>query len=263
VTDPMQGRPGPAEPGASVPATLHDEHALLIREVTSRALAVLSEADEGRWPQQQLQELLNYLRLEVLQQIVDEEWLLFRAAHHAPLELARLRRDHLELRLAIDVLAQAAAAGESAERLSPRQLSVTTCDLLAQLEQHLVAEEELTSMGAGAPATASLGAQPHEWYSLIEGPVVDVDQLPGEQGVDAVRGGCCDSPGPSEWRFAPAAIQARCGSAWSQPTPAGTAWNTSSAAPAAGVFRSPAARSTGRLTRSREVDSLRPSKHRV
>ena len=160
---------------------------MLRREVTSRAQAVLSEAEEGRWPQQQLQELLNYLRLEVLQQIVDEEWLLFRAAHHAPDELARLRRDHLELRLAIDVLAQT-AAGDSGERLSPRQLSATTRDLLVQLEQHFAAEEELTGRGAGAPATASLGAQPHEWYSIIQAPVIDLDQLAGEQGVDAVLG---------------------------------------------------------------------------
>src|SRR6185437_11807452 len=100
MTNATQGRPGLAEPGVSAPAsTLQEEHAVLRREVTSRAQAVLSETDEGRWPQQQLQELLNYLRLEVLQQVVDEEWLLFRAAHHAPDELARLRRDHLELRL--------------------------------------------------------------------------------------------------------------------------------------------------------------------
>jgi uncharacterized protein (DUF2249 family) len=188
MTDATQGRPGLAEHGASAPATtLREEHAVLRREVTSRAQAVLSEADQGRWPQLQLQELLNYLRLEVLQQVVDEEWLLFRAAHHAPDELARLRRDHLELRLAIDVLAQAAAA-DSGERLSPWQLSATTRDLLAQLEQHFAAEEELSSIGAAAPATASLGAQPHEWYSLIQAPVIDLDQLAGEQGVDAVLG---------------------------------------------------------------------------
>jgi len=188
MTDATQGAPGLAKPGARAPATtLREEHAVLRREVTSRAQAVLSEAEEDRWPQRQLQELLNYLHLEVLQQIVDEEWLLFRAAHHASDELARLRRDHLELRLAIDVLAQA-AAGDSGERLSPRQLSATTRDLLAQLEQHFAAEEELTSMGAGAPATASLGAQPHEWYSLIQAPVIDLDQLAGEQGVDAVLG---------------------------------------------------------------------------
>src|SRR4051794_39756456 len=120
MTEATHGRPGLAEPDASGPATtLREEHAVLRREVTSRAHPVLSEAEEGRWPQQQLQELLKYLRLEVLQQIVDEEWLLFRAAHHAPVELARLRRDHLELRLAIDVLAQTAAA-DSGEQLSSR-----------------------------------------------------------------------------------------------------------------------------------------------
>ena len=41
--------------------------------------------------------------------MTDEEWLLFRAAHHIPDELALLRREHLELHLAVEVLAEAAA----------------------------------------------------------------------------------------------------------------------------------------------------------
>ena len=90
----------PGKPATATPETLKDEHAVLMREVRARAQAVLTVADEGRWPTAELQELLNYLRLEVLQQVVDEEWLLFRIAHHAPHELARLRRDHLELRVA-------------------------------------------------------------------------------------------------------------------------------------------------------------------
>jgi uncharacterized protein (DUF2249 family) len=157
-----------------------------MREVTTRAQAVTSEADEGRWPQPQLRELLNYLHLEVLRQLVDEEWLLFRVVRHAPDELARLRRDHLELRLAIEVLDQAAATGGGTEGLSPQQLSATTRDLLAQLGRHLADEDELAIVGEATPATASLGAQPHEWYALSEGPVIDLDKLPGEQGVDAV-----------------------------------------------------------------------------
>jgi uncharacterized protein (DUF2249 family) len=32
---------------------------------------------------------------------------------------------------------------------------------------------------------ATLGARPHEWYAVTEGPVVDLDLLPGEQGLDA------------------------------------------------------------------------------
>ena len=165
--------------------SLQDEHALLLREVTMRAQAVTSEADRGSWPQAQLRELLNYLHLEVLQQLVDEEWLLFRVVRHAPDELDRLRHDHLELRLAIEVLDQAAARGGNAEGLSPQQLSATTRDLLALLLGHLAAEDELAIAGEAAPATTSFGAQPHEWYALTEGPVVELDKLPGERGADA------------------------------------------------------------------------------
>lgn len=167
-----------------VPSTLPDEHALLMREVAARADDLLREADEGRWPEQQLRELVNYLHLEVLEQIVDEEWMLFRSAYHASDDLARLRRDHLELRLAIDVLAKAAAGGGE---LSPQQLAATTRDLLTQLRDHLAAEEAVLAVpGAESLPTTSLGGRPHEWYALTEGPVIDLDTLPGEPGFDAV-----------------------------------------------------------------------------
>jgi uncharacterized protein (DUF2249 family) len=183
MTDAGRGTSEPEEPGARN-ATLQDEHALLMREVTLRAQAVTSIADEGRWPQAELRELLNYLHLEVLRQLVDEEWLLFRGVRQAPDQLARLRRDHLELRLAIEVLDQAAGTAGGTQGLSPQQLSAITRDLLAQLDRHLADEDELSTVEV-APATASLGAQPHEWYALSEGPVVDLDKLPGELGADA------------------------------------------------------------------------------
>ena len=169
-------------------ASLKDQHALLMREVIARARAVTSAADEGRWPKAQLHELLNYLHLEVLRQVVEEEWLLFRAVRHASEDLARLRREHLELRLAIEVLDQAAATGGRAAGLTPAQLSATTQDLVAQLAAHMVAEDELAVAGQNPPATTRFGAQPHEWYTLIECPVIDLDQLPGQQGADAVLG---------------------------------------------------------------------------
>jgi uncharacterized protein (DUF2249 family)/hemerythrin-like domain-containing protein len=176
------GRPGVA--GAAAGSTLAEEHALLLREVSDRAEVLLGEAVEGRWPAEQLRALVDYLHLEVLQQVVDEEWLLFRSAYHAPEELARLRREHLELRLAIDVLAQAAAG---AGGLSPQQLALTTEDLLARLEKHLAAEEQVLAVAGEAPrATTSLGGRPHEWYSLIQGPVIDLDALPSGPGFDAV-----------------------------------------------------------------------------
>jgi len=169
--------------GTLPPASLSDEHAVLRREVTSRADRVLREADEGRWPAEELAALVDYLHLEVLRQVVDEEWLLFRTARHTADDMARLRADHLELRLTIEELAQAAAGGRT---LRPAQLSATVRDLQTELEAHLAAEEKILAVAETAPpSVTSLGAQPHEWYALTEGPVIDLDRLPGAQGADA------------------------------------------------------------------------------
>ena len=186
MNEPRRDLRAPNRPGvaALTAPTLAEEHALLLREVSARAEVLLREAEERRWPAEQLRALLDYLHLEVLQQVVDEEWLLFRSAYHTPDELARLRREHLELRLAIDVLAQAADGGST---LTPQQLAVTTRDLLVRLEKHLAAEEVVLAVAGEAPrATTSLGSRPHEWYSLTQGPVIDLDALPGETGFDAV-----------------------------------------------------------------------------
>jgi uncharacterized protein (DUF2249 family) len=169
---------------AGVATTLAAEHEQLLSEVSDRAGVVLGETVEGRWPSLALRELVDYLHLEVLQQVVDEEWLLFGSAYHAPEELARLRQDHLELRLAIDVLAQAAAGGGDR---SPRRLAAATQDLLARLEEHLAAEERvLSAASSDSPSTAGLGAQPHEWYAITEQSLIDLDRLPGRRGFDAV-----------------------------------------------------------------------------
>ena len=124
----MSGPEGSTE-SARVAAALAEEHEQLLSEVRRRTEVVLHETEEGQWPILALRELVDYLHLEVLQQVVEEEWLLFRSAYHAPEELARLRRHHLEVRLAIDVLAQSAAGGGD---LSPQQLATTTQDLVAR-----------------------------------------------------------------------------------------------------------------------------------
>jgi uncharacterized protein (DUF2249 family) len=175
------------EPGSAEPApTLAQEHASLLSQVRRRADAVLAEADAGRWPDAELRELLNYLRLEVLRQVVDEEWLLFRAAHHAGEQLALLRREHLELRLAVDGLARIDVERSAGAPISTAQLSAVTGDLLTQLETHLAAEEDLLSATQEVtPGVTALGGQPHEWYELTQGPVIDLDELPGARGADA------------------------------------------------------------------------------
>jgi uncharacterized protein (DUF2249 family) len=190
MSQPTPGQENPSTAGRTTPheyTTLPEEHAVLRRNVAARSTALLSESEAGRWPQPELQELLNYLRLEVLRQVADEEWLLFRAAHHTPDELALLRREHLELHLAVEELAEAAATRGQAGGWSPQRLAATTRDLLDQLERHLADEERLlVNTGEPAPATASLGSRPHEWYPLTQAPVIDMDRLPGALGADAV-----------------------------------------------------------------------------
>ena len=137
-----------------------------------------------------MRELVNYLHLEVLRQIVDEEWLLFRTSRSTPEGLDRLRRDHLELRLTIDLLTHATMSRE----LSLAQIVETTHHLLTQLTDHMVAEERLLGVaGAEAPAVETVGSQPHRRYDLTEGPVIDLDKLSGAQGRRR-RAGPADPP---------------------------------------------------------------------
>jgi iron-sulfur cluster repair protein YtfE (RIC family) len=168
-----------------VALTLRTEHALLLEELTNRAEDLLRKVMAGQWPQAELRAFVDYLHLELLRHIADEEWLLFRASHHAPDDLHRLRQDHLDLRRTIEVLTEAAASGSTS---SPEQLSHTTRHLLTQLEDHMVAEQELLAAHGEAPSTASLGSRPHAWFALTEGPVINLNDLPGPVGVDAVLG---------------------------------------------------------------------------
>lgn len=181
-------QPASAAPTPSLsPATLPEEHEVLHRHVLHRATALLAETDAGRWPSAELGELLNYLRLEVLRQVADEEWLLFRHAHQSPDGLALLRREHLELHLAVEELAEAASTGGAGDGWSPERLARTTRDICSTLERHFPDEEALLACTANAtPAMAALGRRPHEWYSLTQGPVVELDELVGAPGADAV-----------------------------------------------------------------------------
>ncbi len=175
-------RPLAAMPG-DPPLTLAGEHALLLSQVIIRAEDLLAVTAEDRWPARELRVLVGYLRAEVLGQDADEERLLFPAG--APAGVSRLARDHARLRAAIETL-ERVAAGEST--WSPAQLAAATRDLLHQLERHFHTGQALlaaASTPGKVPATAMLGAHPHEWYPLTEGPVIDLDALPAGQAVDA------------------------------------------------------------------------------
>ncbi|MEP7179848.1 MAG: hypothetical protein ABI775_12210 [Pseudonocardiales bacterium] len=104
-------------------ATSRDEHALLLSEVQSRCRSVTAETGIDHRPGLELHRLLDYLRVEVLQ-------------------------EHF------------------------------------RKEQALMAVRE---DGAPTPATSALGSRPHEWYAYTEGPLIDLANLPGVQGSDAIR----------------------------------------------------------------------------
>lgn len=161
--------------------SLAGEHAVLRREITRRTEPLLRAADAGQWPEQELRSFVDYLQLEVLRQISDEEWQVYRAARHSGEPFAQLRSQHLELRLSIDELTAAAVAPA---RGAPADLAARVRDLVSQIESHIAAEEQVLT--GAAPSMSSLGSQPHEWYPLTEGPVIDLDRLPGPRGTDAV-----------------------------------------------------------------------------
>lgn len=170
------GRPGRA-PG------LAGEHGQLLRQVAVRAEALLAATAAGRWPARELEALLGYLRAEILRQAADEEMLLFPARRAHP-GLTRLARDHARLRAGIEALERAASGSGD----SPAGLAAGVRDLLCQLEGHLAAEEAVLAdpdRPGSTPATTALGAHPHDWYPLTEGPVFDLEALPPDQATDA------------------------------------------------------------------------------
>lgn len=177
----------PAEPLVEIESvgTLAAEHAGLLREVSARCEAVTSAVGPDHWPTNELHRLLDYLHVEVLQQVVDEEWLLFRDWHHAGDTVQQLRAEHADLRRGVEELTDAATG---ASQLSTGELATLISSLLRTLGEHFRAEQELLHDPQDAPSTSSLGAVPHEWYVLTEGPVIDLSALPGRPGVDAVLG---------------------------------------------------------------------------
>jgi uncharacterized protein (DUF2249 family) len=163
--------------------SLTAEHAQLLAQVSARARDLLAVAAQSRWPERELRALTAYLRAEVLRQIRDEERLLLPTYGAAPV-LAWLARDHARLRAAVDAMA-GTAGGE--RRCSLTRLATMTRDLLTQLSDHFATEQRLLAgLGAPAAATAALGAHPHRWDALTEGPVVDLDALPPATATEAV-----------------------------------------------------------------------------
>ncbi len=168
---------------ARPPLTLAEEHVLLLWQVTASAEKLLTATEHGRWPGAELAALAGYAQAEVLRQVSDEEALLFPAVPAQT--VAGLARDHVRLRAAADLLARAAAGDQP---MSPAQLAAAVRDFVVQLERPLRNEDDLLAPGRAprdVPGTVRLGGHPHEWYSLTEGPVADLDALPPDQAVAA------------------------------------------------------------------------------
>src|SRR3954465_5753600 len=83
--------------GAGEQHGLADEHAVLLDEVRYRNHAVLSALGEGRWPDREVDALVDYLRYEVLDQAASEERLLFPLAGEGLVDslVHRLVTDHV------------------------------------------------------------------------------------------------------------------------------------------------------------------------
>ncbi|HEX6472897.1 MAG TPA: DUF2249 domain-containing protein [Streptosporangiaceae bacterium] len=176
--------PQDASAATGGPSTLAGEHIYLLEEVTARAEDLLMVTAQNRWPERELRALIDYLQTEVIRQIRDEERLVL-PYYDAVSNLVRLTRDHTRLRVCIDAIA-AAATGH--EPRSPAKIATTTRDLLLQMEHHFSVEDTtLARPGTPAPATATLGAHPHRWYPLTEGPVIDLDRLPRDEVIEAIR----------------------------------------------------------------------------
>ncbi len=181
---PSDGQPlGPAGLTAEPPLTLAEEHVLLLWQVTESAEKLLTATERDRWPGAELAALAGYAQAEVLRQVSDEEALLFPAVPAQ--EAAGLARDHVRLRAAAELLARAAAREQP---MSPAQLAAAVRDFVVQLERHLRNEDDLLASDHASrdvPGTVHLGAHPHEWYPLTEGPVVDLDALPADHATAA------------------------------------------------------------------------------
>lgn len=169
---------------ASRAPDLAQEHGQLLQQVAVRGEELIGAIRAGRWPAEELDALVGYMRAEILRQAGEEELLLF-PAHDEASGLRRLARDHVRLRAGVEALELMARAG----RGSAGALATTVRDLLRQLEAHFAVEEAVLGEGPGGrrgvPATTALGAHPHEWYPLTEGRTIDLDALPANQAAAA------------------------------------------------------------------------------
>jgi len=166
---------------------LADEHAVLLSEVRLRERLVRAALGAGRWPDAEVDDLVAYLRFEVLDQAVAEERLLFAStpAGFADPRIARLVAEHGALRDLTHRLA--VTGGVDADRGDLPLLVELLDDLEELLTDHMRVEEAVLS------ATTTDGVESrrhpfrcHTWFPVTEGPEVELDSLPREYADTAV-----------------------------------------------------------------------------
>jgi uncharacterized protein (DUF2249 family) len=165
---------------------LADEHDVLLEEVRLRGRLVRAALGAGRWPVGEVDGLVAYLRFEVLDQTVAEERLLFppTVAGTEDPRISRLRADHVALR---DLTQRLAVTGSGDPGQDGLPVLVELLDDLDELlRNHMRAEEVLLA------ATTTDGVETrrspfrcHTWFSVTEGPEVDLGALPREHAVGA------------------------------------------------------------------------------
>lgn len=122
---------------------LTNAHATMLQQLAARTGALCSAVADGHQPLGELALLLGYLHGEVLVHAAAEERQDFRTGDP---RFVALRRDHLRLRAAVEVLTRAETGEQS---LSPARLAAVARDLVAQFERHVHAEERLLRQPPG------------------------------------------------------------------------------------------------------------------
>ena len=163
----------------TAPATvrpLAEEHGMLLREVDRRVGRALDSLAAGRWPVGQVERLVDFLRYEVLDQVAEEERLLYPLIDggFADPRLRELVAEHVHLRDLIDQLAMSTTARD--------RLAGVLTELSAALRDHL--DHEQRALSPVTPVGIEALRHPfrsHEWFVVTEGPVLDLAELPREQ----------------------------------------------------------------------------------
>jgi uncharacterized protein (DUF2249 family)/hemerythrin-like domain-containing protein len=163
------------------PHSLADEHAVLLHEVQLRERAVRTALGTGRWPADEIDGLVAYLRYEVLDQAANEERLLFPRTPESFTDdrVHELVEDHVHLR---DVTDQLAAVGTAdGKNDDPAALVELLDDLEEFLDRHMHTEQAVLATTT-TDGVEQLGHpfRCHLWFPLTEGSELDLDVLPRE-----------------------------------------------------------------------------------